>query len=177
LAQRLLNLETVSLVNFNLPKTGEVVMKKHLFSRIVVVGAVVMLMGFGVNTFAGTDKAAENPAPAAASTKLTDDQIKKMKTEQSEFQTAIQGIRQQLNEKKQGLQTELAKQAPDAAKCKALQKEVSDLQAQIDQKRVTHILEMKKIDPNFTDGRGMGRGRDNNPFGGKNSPFGGKQTN
>ena len=59
----------------------------------------------------------------------------------------------------------------------ALQKEVSDLQAQIDQKRVTHILEMKKIDPNFTDGRGMGRGRDNNPFGGKNSPFGGKQTN
>ena len=92
-------------------------MKKHLFSRIVVVGAVVMLMGFGVNTFAGTDKAAENPAPAAASTKLTDDQIKKMKTEQSEFQTAIQGIRQQLNEKKQGLQTELAKQAPDAAKC------------------------------------------------------------
>ena len=40
----------------------------------------------------------------------------------------------------------------------ALQKEISDLQAQIDQKRLTHILEMKKIDPNFTDGRGMGPG-------------------
>jgi hypothetical protein len=173
----LLNLETVSLVNYYLSKTGEVVMKKHLFSRIVVVGAVVILMGFGVNAFAGTDKGTENPAPATARTKLTDDQIKKMEAKRTEFQTATTGIRQQLTEKKQGLQAELAKQAPDAAKCMALQKEVSNLQAQFDQKRVTHILEMKKIDPNFTDGRGMGHGMSNNPFGGMNSPFGGKQTN
>jgi Spy/CpxP family protein refolding chaperone len=181
LAQRLLTLETVSLVNYYLSKTGEVVMKKHLFPRIVVVGAVVMLMGFGVNAFAGTDKGNENPGQAAVSAKMTDDQIKQMETKRNEFQTATAGIRQQLNEKRQGLQAELAKQAPDATKCMALQKEVSELQAQFDQKRVTHILEMKKIDPNFTEGRGMGhpmgRGMGNNPFGGPNSPFGGQKTN
>jgi len=32
------------------------------------------------------------------------------------------------------------------------------LQAQFDQKRLTHILEMKKIDPDFNEGRGMGQG-------------------
>ena len=57
-----------------------------------------------------------------------------------------------LNEKRQALHTELDKQTPDVATAKALQKEISDLQAQFDQKRLTHILEMKKIDPNF-DGR------------------------
>jgi hypothetical protein len=159
----------VSLDNQYLPKTREVVMKKHLFSRMVVVGAVVMLMGFGVNAFAGM---------GAAGAKLTDDQIKQMETEQTAFQTATQGIRQQLNGKRQALQAELAKQTPDTATCAALQKDISDLQAQFDQKRLTHILEMKKIDPNFTEGRGMGHGMGPGMGPGMgNSPFGGGKTN
>ncbi len=144
-------------------------MKKHLFSRMVVVGAVVMLMGFGVNAIAGM---------GAASAKLTDDQIKQMETEQTAFQTATQGIRQQLNGKRLALQAELAKQTPDTATCAALQKDISDLQAQFDQKRLTHILEMKKIDPNFTEGRGMGHGMGPGMGPGMgNSPFGGGKTN
>ena len=133
-------------------------MKKHLFSRMVVVGAVVVLMGFGVNAFAGMGKGPGNRGMGAASANLTDDQIKQMETERNAFQTATQGIRQQLNEKRLALQTELAKQTPDAATAAALQKDISDLQAQFDQKRLTHILEMKKIDPNFTEGKGMGAG-------------------
>ena len=53
-------------------------------------------------------------------------------------------IRLQLNEKRQALHTELAKQTPDATTAMTLQKEISDLQAQFDEKRLTHILEMKK---------------------------------
>ena len=154
-------------------------MKKHLFSRIVVVGALVVLMGFGVNANAGMGKGPGNRGMGAASANLTDDQIKQMETERNAFQTATQGIHQQFKEKRLALQTELTKQAPDAATCAALQKEVSDLQSQFDQKRLTHILEMKKIDPNFNEGRGMGMGHGmgQGPFGGGKNPFGGAQTN
>lgn len=156
-------------------------MKKHLFSRIVVVGAVVVLMGFGVNANAGMGKGPGNRGMGAASANLTDDQIKQMETERNAFQAATQGIHQQLKEKRQVLQTELTKQSPDAATCAAIQKEVSDLQSQFDQKRLTHILEMKKIDPNFAEGRGMGpgmgHGMGQGPFGGGKNPFGGAQTN
>jgi len=44
---------------------------------------------------------------------LDDDQIKQMETERNAFQTATQGIHQQLKEKRQALQAELAKQTPD----------------------------------------------------------------
>ena len=79
-------------------------MKKHLFSRMVVVGAVVVLMGFGVNAFAGMGKGPGNPGMGAASANLTDDQIKQMESERNAFQTATKDIRQQLNEKRQALQ-------------------------------------------------------------------------
>jgi len=153
-------------------------MKKHLFSRMLVVGAVVVLMGFGANVYAETGKGPGNRGMGAASANLTADQIKQMETERNAFKTATQGIHQQLKEKKQALQTELTKQAPDAATCAALQKGISDLQSQFDQKRLTHILEMKKIDPNFTEGRGMGPGMGQGMGPGMGQgPFGGGKTN
>jgi Spy/CpxP family protein refolding chaperone len=145
----------ISQANHYLSKTRGVVMKKHLFSTIIVVGAVVVLMGLGVNAFAGMG---QMQGMSASNTNLTDDQVKQMQSERTAFQTATQGIHQQLNEKRQALNAELAKQAPDAAAAAALQKNISDLQAQFDQKRLTHILNMKKIDPNFTEGPGMGYG-------------------
>jgi Spy/CpxP family protein refolding chaperone len=133
-------------------------MKKHLFSRMVVVVAVVVLIGSGVSAFAGMGKGAGNPGMCAANANLTDDQIKKMESERAAFLLATKDIRQQINEKRQTLQAELTKQTPDTSTCASIQKEVSDLQSQFDQKRLTHILEMKKIDPNFTEGKGMGHG-------------------
>jgi Spy/CpxP family protein refolding chaperone len=133
-------------------------MKKHLFSRMVVVVAVAVLIGSGVNAFAGMGKGTGNPGMCAANANLTDDQIKKMESERTAFLLATKDIRQQINDKRQALQAELTKQTPDASTCATIQKEVSYLQSQFDQKRLTHILEMKKVDPNFTDGRGMGRG-------------------
>lgn len=125
---------------------------------MVVVGAVIVLMGFGGNTFAGMGKGSGNNGMGGASANLTEDQIKQMESERNAFQTATTDIRQRISEKRQALHTELAKQAPDAAAAATLQKEISDLQAQFDQKRLTHIFNMKKIDPNFVEGPGMGHG-------------------
>jgi Spy/CpxP family protein refolding chaperone len=144
--------------NHYLPNFREVVMKKHLFSGMVVVGAVVVLMGLGVNAFAGMGKGPGNNGMGCASANLTDDQMKQMESERNAFQTATRDIRQQLIEKRQALHAELAKQTPDAATAATLQKGISDLQAQFDQKRLIHILNMKKIDPDFVEGPGMGHG-------------------
>ncbi len=42
---------------------------------------------------------------------------------------------------------------PDAAKASRLQKEISDLQSQFDQKRINHMVEMRKLNPQA--GRGF----------------------
>ncbi len=128
-------------------------MKKHFFTAMVVVGAVVVLAGSAGKAIAGNEIG--NPGMGRPGVKLTDDQIKQMESERNAFQTATKNIRQQLNEKRQALHTELAKKTPDAAAATTLQKEISGLQAQFDQKRLTHILNMKKIDPDFTEGPGM----------------------
>jgi Spy/CpxP family protein refolding chaperone len=52
----------------------------------------------------------------------------------------------------QDLRANLAKAEPDAAKASGLQKEISELQAQLDQKRIDHMVEMRKVAPNA--GRG-----------------------
>jgi Spy/CpxP family protein refolding chaperone len=148
-------------------------MKKHLFSRMIVVVAVAVLIGSGVNAFAGMGKGAGNPGMCAANANLTDDQIKKMESERTAFLLATKDIRQQIHDKRQALQAELAKQTPDALTCATIQKEISDIQSQFDQKRLTHILEMKKVDPNFTDGKGMGRSMGH----GMGSPSGGGPPN
>ena len=52
-------------------------------------------------------------------------------------------LRDRLYEKERELQSELAKSDPDASKASGLQKEISDLQAQLDQKRINHRVEMR----------------------------------
>lgn len=142
-------------------------MKKHFFSRMIVAGALLVVLGLSISGFAAGTETPLEPAPPATS--LTADQMKQMDIERNAFQTATQGIRQQMNDKRQALQTELNKSQPDPSTCMSFQKEISELQAQLDQKRLTHILQMKKIDPNFTEGRGfgmgMGHGKGPGPFG------------
>lgn len=77
-------------------------MKKHLFSRMFVVGALFVLMGSGVNASAEMGKVTGNTGMVGTSANLTDDQIKQMESERTAFQSATKDIRQQLNEKKAG---------------------------------------------------------------------------
>jgi Spy/CpxP family protein refolding chaperone len=72
------------------------------------------------------------------------------------FAMETQDIRANLFSKERALRIELAKDDPDVSKATQLQKELSDLQAQFDQKRLIHVIEMRKISPKL--GRGFMHG-------------------
>ena len=72
------------------------------------------------------------------------------------FLKETESLRTELIEKQSALQDELAKESPDVSKASALQKEISALQAQFDQKRIENMVEMRKANPNA--GSGYRRG-------------------
>uniref|UniRef100_A0A7C4MR55 Periplasmic heavy metal sensor n=1 Tax=Desulfatirhabdium butyrativorans TaxID=340467 RepID=A0A7C4MR55_9BACT len=122
----------------------------------------VMLVGLLLWTgsaFAGKNKGfgpgmgAGNP-PCFAT--LTADQQKQFTELQQKFYNDTQSLRQQIAEKRAELNLEMTKATPDVAKAQAIQKELSALQAELDQQHVAHMIEMKKICPTMGAGRGMG---------------------
>ncbi len=84
---------------------------------------------------------------------LNEDQIKALENEQAAFLKATEAIRQDLYSKQLALESELAKSDPDTAKAAALQKDISKLEAQLDQMRIDHMIKARKIDPDA--GRGF----------------------
>ncbi len=91
---------------------------------------------------------------------LSDEEIKALEKERQAFFNATESIRQDLYAKDLELKSELAKETPDAKKAARLQKELSKLESQLDQKRVDHMIKMRKLNPNTGRGRGfMGGGQ------------------
>jgi len=88
---------------------------------------------------------------------LSAEERKKLDEQRNTFFKATDDLRQKSYSKRLELQSEFAKKNPDTGKAASLQKELSNLKAQIDQKRIGHLIEMQKINPNA--GRGFaGRG-------------------
>ena len=87
---------------------------------------------------------------------LNPEEYKQFEQKREAFFSETQDIRTSLFEKERDLQNELAKDEPDVAQASRLQKEISDLQSQFDQKRIEHMVEMRKLNPNA--GRGFMRG-------------------
>ncbi len=97
---------------------------------------------------------------------LSDEDAAKLEEARSRFYKATQELRGKIEEKSVVLRNEMIKDNPDASKVMKLQKELSALEAEFDQKAVQHRLEMNKLAPegfqgegaqrNF--GRGPGRG-------------------
>lgn len=88
---------------------------------------------------------------------LSDEDIQKMDEQRKAFFKSTGDLRQKIYQKRLALESEFAKENPDPKNATNLQKEISDLKAQIDQKRIEHMIEMRKINPNM--GRGwMGSG-------------------
>lgn len=79
---------------------------------------------------------------------MSQDEWKQLSQERLAFQEATKEIRQKLTEKSLAQESELAKENPDIAKVKALQKELSELEAQLEQKESDHLLKMREISPN-----------------------------
>jgi len=79
---------------------------------------------------------------------LNDEDIKALEKERSSFLKATDSIRRNLYSKELELKSELAKKNPDATKARALQKEINGLESRLDQMRIDHMIEVRKLNPN-----------------------------
>ncbi len=97
---------------------------------------------------------------------LTPEQREQMESERQAFFDATKRERQDLYAKQLEMRAEMAKNEPDLKKASTLQTAVTELQGRLDQKRLSHIMAMRKIHPDvgrgfMMKGRGMGHGMGN----------------
>ena len=91
---------------------------------------------------------------------MTDEQRQAMEQERQAFLKNTNQLRQNLYAKGLELRSELAKETADPNKASDIQKDISKLEAELDQKRLDHVIKMRKINPNAGRGYMMGgRGR------------------
>lgn len=84
---------------------------------------------------------------------LTPEQREQLDAERKAFFEGTQKARQDLRAKRLALRSEIAKSELDINAAKGLQKEISKMQADLDLKRLDHIVNVRKIDPDA--GRGF----------------------
>ena len=158
-------------------------MKIKNLTKTLIVLTLVAIMGIGTSAFAGKGKGSTRYAQGGQGYgqpgcdgsgygrnqkfmgNLSEEEIAKLNKERSAFSKATQDIRRNIYQKRLELNSELAKKNADPKKAGALQKELSGLKGQFDQKRTEHRIKMSKINPNFGvmgqgfRGKGMGRGK------------------
>ncbi len=135
-------------------------MKPNYLNKLVIVLTVVTILGFVTNAFArrGAGYCSEGYANQGYGQKkicrdnfcmnnMSEEQIKAMDEQRKAFFDATEDLRQGVYEKEAELMSVLARKEPDAKKAKAIRKEISDFESQIHQKRLDHIIKMKKINP------------------------------
>lgn len=151
-------------------------MSKQIKSKTIVVVTILAIIGFGTYAFAGWGMdydrhgwghhgpgwhhgGGDERGYGYMRDDLSDDEIAALEREREAFFEATENLRQDIYAKRLALKSELAKKDPDVKKAQELQKEISNLEATIDQKRVDHMIKMKKINPHAGRGYGSGRGR------------------
>lgn len=135
-------------------------MKKNLILGTVVTAGILFVIGYGANAFAGWGRGG-GPGGCGgggyAGTALSAEQYKQVDEQRQAFFAATSDLRQQIYEKDLTLRSELAKDNPDVAAAGKLQKELSRLEGDLEQKRLAHMIEMRKLNPNAEKGY-TGRG-------------------
>ena len=144
-------------------------MKIKNLSKTLIVLTLVAIMGVGATAFADKGKGKGKAMYAQSGQyggegsgygrhhrgygnpgfmgNLSEEEITKLNEERSAFFKATQDLRQNIYQKRLELNSELAKKNPDPKKAGVLQKELSGLQGQLDQKRIEHRIRMNKINP------------------------------
>jgi zinc resistance-associated protein len=126
---------------------------------------LTVLTVFGISTFAFADwgrryghmMGPDGQTGGRYYDNLSAEEIAKLDQQRAEFYNATEGLRQQLYENELALQSELAKENPDAVKASELQSEISKLQSDLDQKRLEYDIQARKLAPNYNRGyRGHG---------------------
>jgi Spy/CpxP family protein refolding chaperone len=132
----------------------------------IIAAAVISLVGLGASAFAhggkGWGGGYGNHGPGGNSgcgkgygDSLSEEEVEQIERQREAFFEQTQDLRSSLREKRRELRSELSNDEPDAVKAAGLQQEISELRAQLDQKRIEHVIEMKKLNPNA----GIGYGR------------------
>ena len=88
---------------------------------------------------------------------LSKEQQDKLDELREKFWSENRKLRRDIEDKREELYDELGKKTADEAKVTALQKELSKLESDFDQKAIQHKLEVRKIAPEAFKGRGYGR--------------------
>ena len=136
----------------------------NILKKILIAGVSIALTIFSINAFAHSERGwghhgwghygihhQEGYYPGNAN-RMSPEEYEKFEQKREAFFRETQGIRDELFEKNRELDNELAKAEPDAARASQLQKDISALQSQFDQKRIEFMVEMRKLNPNA--GRG-----------------------
>ena len=148
-------------------------MKKRSTNKIILVLAIVAILAFGVYAFAhmsmgygpsewgghmaGWNHGGYSEQGYGYMPNLTDDEIKKMENERATFFETTKELRENIYVKDLELRSELAKSNVNETRAAALQKELSKLRSQLDQKHMDHIMNVRKISPQVAKGfMGMG---------------------
>ncbi len=134
---------------------------RHFKLKVVLIAIITILfagnyasaqMGMGYGGRQGWGPGSSYGGMCAPAANLNADEFKKLDAARTAFFEGTRDLRQSIYQKRLELASELAKQKLDPKKAVALQKEISDLQARLAQKRLAFILQVKKINPSL----GMG---------------------
>ena len=88
---------------------------------------------------------------------LSDEDFKALENERRAFYESTEDIRQEIYAKQLELQSEMAKENPDTNRASNLQDDISSLRSKLDQKRIDHMVRIRKINPDAGRGyAGMG---------------------
>lgn len=90
---------------------------------------------------------------------LSEEDAAKLNASQEKFYQDTRGLRDQIEEKSLALRDEMDKTTPDQAKIFALQKEISSLRSEFDQKALDHQLKVRKMLPEDFRGSGYANNR------------------
>ena len=90
---------------------------------------------------------------------LSPEDAQKFQEKRDAFFKATRGLRDGLYQKGLELRSELAKAEPDVNRASGIQAEISKMQSELDQKRLVHRIEMRKLFPDAGPMLGAGYGR------------------
>ncbi len=128
--------------------------------NVILTIAAVAVVGIGINAFAHGGRGwgggwghhqggmhYQGNYGSRYNQDLSNEDYKQFEQKREAFFNETRELRADLNEKERELQNELVKDKLDASKASGLQKEISELRAQLDQKRIDHMVEMRKLNP------------------------------
>lgn len=94
----------------------------------------------------------------AARGSLSDEDAAKLDESRANFYAETRALREQIDEKEMALRREMDRANPEQEKIFELQKEISSLRSDFDQKAIAHQMEVRRLLPDNYRGSGYGRG-------------------